>query len=109
MRVQEQAPFIPPPTVPPAPMFFPQTAEQLAYMQQVQQLQRLVVAQVNYYFSDENLLRDEYLRRQMDGEGWISIELLATFNRLRSLTTDLHLIGEVRALFVAAIWNTTLS
>ncbi|EOD29084.1 hypothetical protein EMIHUDRAFT_234169 [Emiliania huxleyi CCMP1516] len=76
-------------------MFFPQTAEQLAYMQQVQQLQRLVVAQVNYYFSDENLLRDEYLRRQMDGEGWISIELLATFNRLRSLTTDLHLIGEV--------------
>ena len=84
-------------------MFFPQTAEQLAYMQQVQQLQRLVVAQVNYYFSDENLLRDEYLRRQMDGEGWISIELLATFNRLRSLTTDVHLIGEVRALFVAAV------
>lgn len=58
----------------------------------------LIINQVHYYFSPENLLRDEFLRSQMDPhEGWLPIPLLATFNRLRSLAPDPNLIAEVRA------------
>jgi len=58
-------------------------------------LQELILNQVHYYFSTENLLRDEFLRNHMHPEeGWISIHLLSTFNRLRHLTTDVRLITE---------------
>lgn len=61
-------------------------------------LQELILNQVHYYFSTENLLRDEFLRNHMHPEeGWISIHLLSTFNRLRHLTTDVRLITEVRS------------
>ena len=50
--------------------------------------------QVEYYLSDDNLATDMWLRSQMGSEGWIDLELLATFNRVRSLTTDL---GEIFA------------
>ena len=54
-----------------------------------------VIHQVSYYFSNENLSRDEFLRGHMDQrEGWLPIQLLASFNRLRSLTTDVHVIAE---------------
>ena len=46
--------------------------------------------QVEYYFSEENLARDNWLVSQMDEEGWIDLALLATFNRVRSLTTNLE-------------------
>ena len=61
-------------------------------------LQQLIINQVHYYFSPENLLRDDYLRSQMDPrEGWLGIELLAKFNRLRSICPDPNVIAEVRA------------
>ena len=61
-------------------------------------LPELILNQVHYYFSPENLCRDEFLRSQMDRhEGWLGIQLLGTFNRLRSLTTDVNLITEVRS------------
>ena len=60
-------------------------------------LHELILNQVHYYFSAENLCRDEFLRSQMDRhEGWLGIQLLATFNRLRSLTSDVHVIAEAR-------------
>tara|TARA_B100000787_G_C16065522_1_gene237516 strand:+ start:174 stop:512 length:339 start_codon:yes stop_codon:yes gene_type:complete len=63
----------------------------------VRRLQELILNQVNYYFSTENLCRDEFLRVHMDGEGWIPIPLLASFNRLRHLTTDLAILTQVRS------------
>ena len=64
-------------------------------------LQEMILNQVHYYFSIENLCRDEFLRLHMDPEeGWITIQLLATFNRLRNLTTDVGLITEVRSCVV---------
>ena len=61
-------------------------------------LHELIINQVHYYFSPENLCRDEFLRSQMDpNEGWLAIQLLSTFHRMRSLTTDINLIAEVSA------------
>ncbi|EGO29342.1 hypothetical protein SERLADRAFT_378060 [Serpula lacrymans var. lacrymans S7.9] len=34
----------------------------------------------------------------MDSRGWISIALIASFNRVRQLTTDLHLVKDVLSL-----------
>jgi len=63
----------------------------------VRGLQDLILNQVHYYFSTENLVRDQFLRLHMDGEGWIPIVLLASFNRLRTLTTDVAIVTEALA------------
>ncbi|ONH67700.1 La-related protein 1C [Cyberlindnera fabianii] len=46
----------------------------------------LVVQQLNYYFSGENLVKDFYLRRQMNSNGFVSLKKLIEFNRLKRLT-----------------------
>merc|ERR1711871_931729 len=46
--------------------------------------------QVEYYFSDANLVKDKWLVSQMDAEGWIDLALLATFNRVRALSTSME-------------------
>jgi len=50
-----------------------------------------------YYFSNENLIKDFFLRRQMDSDGWIPVELLASFRRVRIHTGSVNtqLIVEV--------------
>ncbi|PSN55349.1 hypothetical protein C0J52_01845, partial [Blattella germanica] len=45
-----------------------------------------------YYFSEENLQRDFYLRRKMNAEGYLPIQLIASFHRVRSLSTDIKVI-----------------
>lgn len=45
-----------------------------------------------YYFSVDNLLKDMYLRRHMDSQGFVSLEFIAGFNRIKSLSTDLELV-----------------
>lgn len=45
-----------------------------------------------YYFSDENLAKDVYLRRNMDQDGFVPIEVIANFRRIQNMTTDLDLI-----------------
>ncbi|KAH7315800.1 hypothetical protein KP509_21G066200 [Ceratopteris richardii] len=42
-----------------------------------------LIKQINYYFSEENLMKDCYLREHMDGEGFVPISLIARFNRVR--------------------------
>ena len=46
-------------------------------------------AQIEYYFSVENLCRDIYLRAHMDAEGWIPVDFIASFNRVRVFTTGM--------------------
>ncbi|ORX43319.1 hypothetical protein DM01DRAFT_1313057 [Hesseltinella vesiculosa] len=55
-------------------------------------LKMYIVQQVEYYFSIDNLCRDIYLRSQMNDQGYIDFQVLANFNRIKGLSTDLNLI-----------------
>ncbi|GMK57820.1 hypothetical protein CspeluHIS016_0406540 [Cutaneotrichosporon spelunceum] len=57
-----------------------------------------VLGQVEYYFSIQNLVMDFFLRQQMDAEGWIDIAMIASFNRIKTLTADVAIVREVMAL-----------
>ncbi|XP_068640523.1 la-related protein 1C-like isoform X2 [Aristolochia californica] len=69
----------------PPPMFFPGPDPQL---------RAVLVKQIDYYFSSENLCKDIYLRQNMDEQGWVPISLIAGFNRVRQLTTNVQFILE---------------
>ncbi|KAI7727475.1 hypothetical protein M8C21_002117 [Ambrosia artemisiifolia] len=51
-----------------------------------------ILRQIEYYFSDENLVKDNFLRSHMDDEGWVSISLIAGFQRVQKLTNDVQMI-----------------
>ncbi|KAH8097043.1 hypothetical protein BXZ70DRAFT_1009366 [Cristinia sonorae] len=57
-----------------------------------------LLGQLEYYLSAQNLAQDFYLRQRMDSRGWISIPLIASFNRIKQLTTDLQLVRDVLTL-----------
>uniref|UniRef100_A0A1B0CR87 La-related protein 1 n=2 Tax=Lutzomyia longipalpis TaxID=7200 RepID=A0A1B0CR87_LUTLO len=57
-------------------------------------LKECIKRQIEYYFSEENLLRDFFLRRKMDPEGFIPVTLIASFNRVQALSSDTALIIE---------------
>ncbi|XP_054165960.1 GATA zinc finger domain-containing protein 14-like [Oppia nitens] len=48
--------------------------------------------QIEYYFSDENLQRDFFLRRKMDASGSLPISLIASFHRVQALTQDVQMV-----------------
>ncbi|KAI3813636.1 hypothetical protein L1987_18365 [Smallanthus sonchifolius] len=54
-----------------------------------------IVKQIEYYFSNENLVKDTYFRRNMDEQGWVPVNLIASFNKVSSLTDNLQLILDV--------------
>ena len=57
-------------------------------------LKNYVKHQIEYYFSQENLDRDFFLRRKMTPEGYLPISLVASFNRVQQLTQDITFIVE---------------
>ena len=61
------------------------------------QLLLAVQQQIEYYFSMQNLVKDVFLRSKMNDEGWISLHVIASFNRVRMLTPDLAMIMEALA------------
>ena len=58
-------------------------------------LKQLLAAQLEYYFSRENLANDTYLVSQMDGDQYVPIWTVANFNQVKKLTTDIKLITDV--------------
>ncbi|KAF2472197.1 uncharacterized protein BDR25DRAFT_19161 [Lindgomyces ingoldianus] len=52
----------------------------------------MVTTQLEYYFSVENLCKDIFLRKQMDSKGFVFLSVIAEFNRIKQLTTDMELI-----------------
>ncbi|ONM29932.1 La-related protein 1C [Zea mays] len=40
-----------------------------------------LLEQIEYYFSDDNLCKDLYLRQHMDGQGWVPLPLIAGFRQ----------------------------
>ncbi|XP_044256944.1 la-related protein 1-like isoform X1 [Tribolium madens] len=57
-------------------------------------LKEYIRNQIEYYFSEENLSRDFFLRRKMDAQGYLPITLIASFHRVQALTDNLPLIIE---------------
>lgn len=57
-------------------------------------LKECIRNQIEYYFSEENLLRDFFLRRKMDAQGFLPITLIASFHRVQILTMDVGLVIE---------------
>lgn len=51
-----------------------------------------IVQQIEYYFSDANLVKDEFLRSKMDQQGWVPITLIASFPRVQNLTESVPFI-----------------
>ncbi|KAL9269155.1 La-related protein [Drosera capensis] len=51
-----------------------------------------IAYQIHYYFSDENLVKDGFLRKKMDQQGWVPISLIAGFKLMRGLTDNIQLI-----------------
>lgn len=47
-----------------------------------------IQSQLEYYFSDSNFRRDKFLRESADQNGYVKIETLLRFNKLKALTTD---------------------
>ncbi|CAI9777696.1 unnamed protein product [Fraxinus pennsylvanica] len=77
------------PMVPMPPVIFPVSDPHLP---------NKIVNQIDYYFSNENLVKDTFLRQNMDVEGWVSIHLIAGFKKVMQLTDNIQLILEaVRA------------
>lgn len=56
------------------------------------QLPSKIVNQIDYYFSNDNLIKDIYLRQNMDDQGWVPIKLIAGFNKVLILTDNIQLI-----------------
>jgi la-related protein 1 len=74
-----------------------------------------VLGQLEYYLSPQNMAQDLFLRQQvvlpsrsfltvgtqydfpaqMDARGWVPVSLIASFNRVRQLTMDVHLVRDV--------------
>lgn len=51
-----------------------------------------VIHQIDYYFSNENLIKDIFLRKNMDEQGWVPIKLIAGFAKVKNLTDDIAFI-----------------
>lgn len=45
-----------------------------------------------FYFSNENLAKDMFLRRHMDDEGFVQLGLFLTFPRIKNLGLDSNTI-----------------
>ncbi|XP_022053728.2 la-related protein 7 [Acanthochromis polyacanthus] len=61
----------------------------------VKQLLGDVKKQVEFWFGDVNLHKDRFLKKLIDesGDGYVDISVLASFNRMKKLTTDTKLIA----------------
>lgn len=55
-------------------------------------LKEYIRNQIEYYFSEDNLNRDFFLRRKMDPEGYLPVTLIASFHRVQALTNNVALI-----------------
>ncbi|KAL9144528.1 hypothetical protein ABFS82_14G301800 [Erythranthe guttata] len=69
------------------PMFLPPANEE-------EPLESKIVRQIDFYFSDANLVKDNFLRSKMDDQGWVPITLIAAFRKVTLLTNDIPLILE---------------
>lgn len=70
----------------------PQAAPPPIFISAMEPLHIRILNQIEYYFSVANLVKDNFLRSNMDEEGWVPIALIAGFRRVQILTTDVQMI-----------------
>ncbi|XP_014028707.1 lupus La protein homolog B [Salmo salar] len=67
----------------------------MAENQAMSEVEKKVARQIEYYFGDHNLPRDKFLKEQLQlDDGWVTLETMLKFNRLKCLTTDPNVIVE---------------
>jgi len=67
----------------------PANAERLEAYLSTTDLEKRIIRQIEHYFGDHNLPRDRFMQAVMqETDGWIPIETLLTFKRLRELSGD---------------------
>ncbi|MGI4815310.1 MAG: La RNA-binding domain-containing protein [Janthinobacterium lividum] len=49
----------------------------------------------DYYFSLDNLVKDMFLRKHMDSQGFVFLSVILNFNRIKQLSSDAELIRSV--------------
>lgn len=86
------APQLPPESLRGIPPFVPHSIPHAMLFPGMDQQRAQLLKQIEYYFSNENLCKDVYLRQNMDEQGWVSISLIAGFNRVRQLTNSTQYI-----------------
>lgn len=58
-------------------------------------LEEKIIRQIEYYFGDINLSKDKFMKEEIQKDaGWVSLETLTKFNRLKELSTDHKVIVE---------------
>jgi len=54
--------------------------------------------QIEFYFSDQNLPKDVFLNKLLKlddtGEGWVQLQVVSNFNKIKQMTTSLDIIRE---------------
>ena len=55
--------------------------------------------QIAYYFSDPNIMTDKFLleRVRSNEKGWVELAVFLTFNKVKSLTTDVAVLQDAVA------------
>ncbi|BFY97793.1 hypothetical protein BsWGS_00833 [Bradybaena similaris] len=54
-----------------------------------------IIKQIEYYFSDINLLKDKFLQEKIqEDDGWVTIDTMLKFNRLKEITDNAQTICE---------------
>lgn len=54
-----------------------------------------IIKQIEYYFSDVNMSKDKFMQEEIQRDsGWVNLDVLTKFNRLKILTTDFKVILE---------------
>ena len=58
-------------------------------------LSQKIVTQVEYYFSDENLVKDTFLMQRIhrDKRGYVDMKLISSFKKMTKLTRDIDVIA----------------
>ncbi|KAL4942290.1 hypothetical protein BDV06DRAFT_165441 [Aspergillus oleicola] len=55
----------------------------------------MITMQLEYYFSVDNLCKDLFLRKHMDSQGYVPLNFIAGFKRVKQLSEDFELLRHV--------------
>ncbi|XP_012945148.1 lupus La protein, partial [Aplysia californica] len=59
----------------------------------ISDLEAKIIKQMEYYFGDINLMKDKFLKEKIqEDDGWVTIETMLKFNRLRQLSPEQSVI-----------------
>ncbi|XP_077276908.1 la ribonucleoprotein translational regulator Achilles isoform X6 [Temnothorax americanus] len=66
-----------------------------AFVRPTDELADKICAQVEYYFSDENIIKDAFLLKHVkrNKEGYVSLKLISSFKKVKHLSRDWRAVG----------------